>query len=75
MKKAMLVTLSITTRVVVEADPKKGVGSLEEKAINAAIEKINKNPKEYIIEDNVENICYDDKCPYGSMPNDEKECF
>ena len=47
MKKAMLVTLSITTRVT----------------------------KEYIIADNVENVCYDDGCPYGSMPNDEKECF
>jgi len=68
MKKAMLVTLAITTRVVVEGD---SVESLEENAVNAAVEKMRDNPREYIIADNLEAVVFDDECPYGSLPEDK----
>ena len=67
MKKAMLVTLATTTRVVVEGD---SLDELQDKAVAAAVSKMGNNPEQYIIEDNLDQVVFDDECPYGSLPQD-----
>ena len=64
MKKAMLVTLSITTRVVVEGE---NIEDCKDAAVCTAVDKIYHNPKEYIIGENLENVCEDNECPYGTF--------
>lgn len=67
MKKAMLVTLAITTRVVVEGD---NLEELQDKAVAAAVEKMGNDPREYITDENLDAVVFDDECPYGSLPQD-----
>ena len=67
MKKAMLVTLVITTRVVVEGN---NIEELQDKAVAAAVEKMNRQPDQYITDENLDAVVFDDECPYGSLPQD-----
>lgn len=67
MKKAMLVTLAITTRVVVEGD---NLEELQGKAVAAAVEKMNRQPDQYITDENLDAVVFDDECPYGSLQQD-----
>ncbi len=61
-KKAKLVTFSITTRVVVNENEMQECE--EEDAINAAIGKILDNPTDYIHFENLDWIEDDTECPY-----------
>ena len=61
-KKAVLVTLVVTTRVVVEDNEHAG-----DKAAELAVEKIRADYQNYIIQDNVGEIEDDIECPYGTM--------
>jgi hypothetical protein len=61
----MLVTLSITTRVVVEDDK-----MAEDNAVGMAIDKIRNDCANYVIQDNVSEIIEDTECPYGTFEND-----
>lgn len=61
-KKALLVTLVVTTRVVVEDNEHSG-----DKAAELAVEKIRADYQNYIIQDNVGEIEDDIECPYGTM--------
>ena len=67
MKKAMLVTLAITTRVVVDGE---NLDELQDKAVAAAVEKMNRQPDNYITDENLDQVVFDDECPYGSLPQD-----
>ena len=69
MKKAKLITFSITTRVLVDAD-----GTEEEQfdeAVKIARPKIVNNAKDVIMGDNVVEIDDDEECPYD--PEFDKE--
>ena len=61
-KKAKLVTFSITTRVVVNENEMPECE--EEDAINAAIGKVLDNPTDYIHFENIDGVCDDTECPY-----------
>lgn len=61
-KKAMLVTFSITSRVVVNESAMPEVE--EEDAVKKAIENIKNNPDGYICYDNFDSIENDTECPY-----------
>lgn len=68
-KKAKLVTVSITTRVIVDSNEMPECE--EEDAMNKAIEKIKNDPEGYMCWDNVEDVFDDEDCPYD--PETDKE--
>ena len=43
---------------------------LQDKAVAAAVEKMNKQPDQYITDENLDAVVFDDECPYGSLPQD-----
>lgn len=69
MKKAVLVTFEITTRVVVDEEDVKN----ENGVIENATWNIRDNLEGYLISDNVTSIVDDTECPFGSMPNETEE--
>jgi len=64
-KKALLVTLVITTRVVVEDNE-----SAADKAAELAVDKVRADYMNYIIQDNVGDIEEDLECPCGTFETD-----
>lgn len=67
-KVAKLVSFVVTTRVVVNENEMPEVE--EEEAIEKAIEKIKKNPDQYIIFDNFDQCQNDSECPFGKLEED-----
>lgn len=67
-KVAKLVSFVVTTRVVVNENEMPEVE--EEEAIEKAIEKITKNPENYIIFDNLDQCQNDSECPFGELEED-----
>lgn len=67
-KVAKLVSFVVTTRVVVNENEMPEVE--EEEAIEKAIEKITKNPNNYIIFDNFDQCQNDSECPFGELEED-----
>lgn len=66
MKKAVLVTLSVTTRVIVDVDDENKLSESEEQyAIEQAIDNVASNPHGYLTEDNLEKIEDDTEVPFG----------
>ena len=67
-KVAKLVSFHITTRVVVNKNEMPEVE--EEDAIQKALEKLNANPSDYLIQDNFDDCINDDECPFGTFEED-----
>lgn len=67
-KEAMLVSLVLTTRVVV--DKNEDAEAQEDAAIKKALEKFRANPMEYLIQDNFDQCVTDQECPFGSLNED-----
>lgn len=66
MKKAVLVTLSVTTRVIVDVDEENKLSENEEKyAIEQAIDNVASEPYSYLTGDNLEKIEEDTEVPFG----------
>lgn len=66
MKKAVLVTLSVTTRVIVDVDDKNKLSENEEQyAIEQAIDNVASDPYGYLTGDNLEKIEEDTEVPFG----------
>ena len=66
MKKAVLVTLSVTTRVIVDVDDENKLSESEkEYAIEQAIDNVASNPHGYLTGDNLEKIEDDTEVPFG----------
>jgi hypothetical protein len=76
MKKAYLVTLSITTRVVVDVPEDNCNAAVPEDCkscdsiLSEAAKHIKDDPDGYLIWDNVDEVVEDTECPYGSCLND-----
>ena len=73
MKKAVLVTFSVKTRVVIDVTTKDNEDFADEEYLNAALvarEKILQDPSGYLCMENVEEIIEDTECPYGSILGD-----
>ena len=67
-KIAKLVTVEITTRVLVDANPMPECE--EEDAMTKAIDKIKRNINDMVCWDNVTEIADDKECPYGTFKDD-----
>ena len=65
MKRKVTLTVEVTLSTTDELEL---VGDLERVA--AAVEKIRKDPDNYIIEENESEVYFDDECPYGTLPNE-----
>lgn len=66
MKKAVLVTLSVCTRVIVDVDDDNKLSENEEQyAIEQAIDNVASNPYAYLTGDNLEKIEEDTEVPFG----------
>lgn len=59
MKKAVIVTLTVKARVIVEDTDS------EEKMVAKAVEKIKRNVGDYIHDGNLEDVCDDTEVPYN----------
>ena len=68
-KKAYLVELTITTRVIVNEE--NSITEEENSAIMAAIEKTRDNYEEYLSFDFVSNVTPDEDMPYGEGLGEE----
>ena len=73
MKKAFIVTISATTRVVVDV-PKDKVDNSPNRddelyalVADTAIDKILANPRGYLVRENTEQMKEDFECPYGTF--------
>lgn len=77
MKKAFIVTISATTRVVVDVPKDKEDNSpmrddeLFAIVTDAAIDKIVSNPRGYLVRENTEQIKEDRECPYGTFDKED----
>lgn len=66
MKKAVLVTLSVTTRVIVDVDDESKLSESEEQyAIEQAINNVAADPHGYLTGENLEKIEEDTEVPFG----------
>ena len=66
MKKAVLVTLSVCTRVIVDVDEENKLSENEEKyAIEQAIDNVASDPYGYMTNENLEKIEEDTEVPFG----------
>ena len=66
MKKAVLVTLSVTTRVIVDVDEENKLSENEEQyAIEQAIDDVASDPYGYLTGENLEKIEEDTEVPFG----------
>ena len=66
MKKAVLVTLSVCTRVIVDVDDENKLSENEEQyAIEQAIDNVASDPYAYLTGDNLEKIEEDTEVPFG----------
>ena len=76
MKKAVLVTLSVTTRVIVDVDDENKLSESEEQyAIEQAIDNVASNPHGYLTEDNLEKIEDDTEVPFGEGNSGSYDVF
>jgi len=64
-KKAVLVSFSIMTRVVVDNPSDVPSSQIEDAAIKKALEKIRKDPYSYITGDNCDEVSDDTEDPYN----------
>ncbi len=73
MKKAVLVTFCVRTRVVIDVTTKDNEDFADEEYLNAALvarEKISQDPSGYLCVDNIDEMIEDTECPYGSLMGD-----
>ena len=76
MKKAVLVTLSVTTRVIVDVDDESKLSESEEQyAIEQAIDNVASNPHDYLTGDNLEKIEDDTEVPFGEGNSGSYDVF
>lgn len=69
MKKALLVTFEITTRVVIDVESTDNTEMVEEKATTTAINKLLNDQQtiERFSADNITKIVYDNEMPYNKQ--------